>query len=206
MTQDSAKESAYEKPEHGLDPRSWVERHGDVLMGYAMLRVRDRDVAEDLVQETLLAAWKGREQYEGRGEERTWLVGILKRRILDFYRRRWWEQSATALSADEDGDRLMNQMFDEKGMWKDERPQAWADPRRTLENKEIVAHLDRCLKTLPVRLAEAFTLREMEEFEGDEICQALGVSATNLWQMIHRARVRLRRCLEKHGFGSPGKK
>ncbi|MBI1390617.1 MAG: sigma-70 family RNA polymerase sigma factor [bacterium] len=191
--------------QHELDPQRWVEIHGDVLMGYAMLRVRDRDLAEDLVQETLVAAWNARDRFEGRGKERTWLVGILKRRIFDFYRRRWREQPATALSADADGDQMMDRMFDEKGMWKDEKPQVWADPRRALDGKEFMEYLELCLKKLPARLAEAFTLREMEEVDGNEICQALGISATNLWQMIHRARAGLRRCLEKNGFGSLGK-
>lgn len=187
---------------HQLDPQRWVDNHTDVLMGYAVLRVRDHEIAEDLVQETLVAAWRGRDRFEGRGNERTWLVGILKRKIVDFYRRRWREQPVSALSSDAEGDELLGKLFDEKGMWKDEKPQAWSDPRRTLETREFMDRLHRCLATLSPRLAEVFSLREMEQVDGSEICQALGINATNLWQMMHRARTQLRLCLEKHGFGS----
>lgn len=194
----SEKESGTETP---LTPERWVEDHLDVLMGYALVRVRDRDVAEDLVQETLAGAWFAREQFKGRSNERTWLVGILKRKIVDHFRRQWRERPASEFSPDAEGDELVAAMFDEKGMWKDHRPQAWGDPGRALASKEFVDELWRCLDDIPPRLAEVFVLREMEQLSGKAVCQELKIRPTNLWQMMHRARLGLRLCLEKAGFG-----
>jgi len=71
------------EPSITRDAAPWVEAHLDVLMGYALLRVRDREAAEDLVQETLLAAWRGRDTFRGQSSERTGLIGIRKRRSVD---------------------------------------------------------------------------------------------------------------------------
>jgi RNA polymerase sigma-70 factor (ECF subfamily) len=187
-----------------FDPASWVDNHLDVLMGYAILRVRDREVAEDLVQDTLVAAWRAREDFEGRSNERTWLIGILKRKIVDYYRRRWREQAASELSPDPEGDRLIEAMFDRQGMWSQHRPQPWSDPAKAFESGEFIQQLRTCLDGLPPRLAEVFTLRELEGIEGKQICQDLGLSSTNLWQLMHRARLGLRLCLEEAGFGPNG--
>jgi RNA polymerase sigma-70 factor, ECF subfamily len=185
------------------DPESWVENHLDVLMGYAMLRVRDTELAEDLVQETLAAAWQGRDRFEGRSNERTWLIGILKHRILDHYRRCWREQPVTALSADPEGDRILDRLFDEQGMWKRPHAESRDHPRGRMEVEEFMEQMRRCLARLPPRHADAFILRELEQLDSPEICQALGVNPTNLWQLMHRARLGLRACLEKAGVGPP---
>lgn len=186
-----------------LSPERWVEDHLDVLMGYALVRVHNREVAEDLVQETLAGAWFARNQFKTRSSERTWLIGILKRKIVDHFRRQWRERPATELSPDPEGDELIAAMFDEKGMWKDHRPQAWEDPGRAMQSREFVDALWRCLGDIPPRLAQVFMLREIERMSGKEVCQELNVRPTNLWQMMHRARLGLRLCLEKAGFGPP---
>lgn len=192
------------EPASSVDPNQWVEAHLDALMGYALIRVRDRDAAEDLVQETLMAAWKGLEGFEGRSSERTWLIGILKRRIIDYYRVRWREQPASELGSDAEGDRLIESMFDRNGMWTEDRPRAWSDPRQHLESGDFALQLKACLDGLPPRLAEVFTLRELEDLDAKRVCQELGLSSTNLWQLMHRARLGLRKCLEKAGYPKGG--
>jgi RNA polymerase sigma-70 factor (ECF subfamily) len=186
---------------HFLDPPNWIDNHSDVLMGYAMLRVRNPEKAQDLVQDTLVAAWQGRDSFQGECPERTWLIGILKHKIVDAFRKNWREQPASEIQSDLEDDGLMDRMFDEKGMWKNEMPQEWNDPRQRLDTQDLLDHLNRCFKNLPTRLGEVFILRELEQWDGNRICQVLGINPTNLWQLLHRARTRLRTCLEKAGFG-----
>jgi RNA polymerase sigma-70 factor (ECF subfamily) len=176
----------------------WVDEHGDYLFRFALSRLRQREAAEDLVQETFLAALQARKRFAGASSVLTWLVGILKRKIVDHLRRKGREQPASDLAATS---QCMESLFDERGNWK-KKPGKWpADPSATLEKAEFHMILSRCLGKLPERLADAFTLREVEELDSQEVCKVLDISANNLWVMLHRARVWLRRCLEVNWFG-----
>jgi RNA polymerase sigma-70 factor (ECF subfamily) len=185
----------------GFEPDRWVDDHGDVLFRYAMPRVRDTAVAEELVQETFLAALQARGSFGGRSSERTWLVGILKHKIVDHFRRTSRERPA---SDDDFVPSAIADLYDENRYWHhDDGPTDWGPgPAEALERAEFVAQLDDCLGELPTRLAAAFTLREVEELTSEEICKVLGVTTTNLWVMLHRARAHLRRCLELHWSGT----
>jgi RNA polymerase sigma-70 factor (TIGR02943 family) len=181
------------------DPARWVDEHGDYLFRFALSRLRRREAAEDLVQETFLAALRARERFAGASSERTWLVGILKRKIVDHLRRTGREQPAGDLAA---VDRWADGLFDERGHWR-KKPGKWpADPSAALEKTEFWSIFSRCLGKLPERLANAFVLREVEELDSHEVCKVLGVSANNLWVMLHRARLGLWRCLEINWFGT----
>jgi len=184
------------------DPETWVDRHGGYLFGFAMKRLRDPALAEELVQEVLLAALQSRERFQGRSSERSWLVGILKHKIIDHFRRISRERPVENIEAWPE--ELANS-FDEGGHWRAEEgegPIDWGErPSTALQQKEFQDVLGRCLAKLSPRIAEAFTLREMDELETGEICKILGVTPTNLWVMLHRARVQLRRCLEVSWFG-----
>jgi RNA polymerase sigma-70 factor (ECF subfamily) len=176
----------------------WVDEHSDYLFRYALSRLRQREVAEDLVQETFLAAIRARERFAGASSERTWLVGILKRKIADHLRRKCHEQPVSDLSA---SDRWVEALFDERGNWR-KRPDKWPpDPSTAFEKQELWAIFAACLGKLPERLATAFTLREVEELDSQEVCKVLNVSANNLWVMLHRARLGLWRCLAVNWFG-----
>jgi RNA polymerase sigma-70 factor (ECF subfamily) len=181
------------------DAAKWVDEHGDYLFRFALSRLRRREVAEDLVQETFLAALEARERFAGASSERTWLVGILKRKLVDHLRRKNREQPAGDLAAVE---QWADNLFDERGHWR-QKPGSWpADPSAALENAEFWTIFSRCLGKLPERLANAFVLREVEELDSQEVCKALNVSANNLWVMLHRARLVLWRCLEVNWFGT----
>lgn len=181
------------------DPARWVDEYGDYLFRFALSRLRQREVAEDLVQETFLAALRARKRFAGASSERTWLVGILKRKIVDHLRRKGREQPASALAAT---DNWVESLFDERGNWK-KKPGKWpADPSEVLEKAEFQMVFSRCLGKLPERLVNAFLLREVEELDSQEVCKVLDISANNLWVMLHRARVWLRRCLEVNWFGT----
>lgn len=187
------------------DPERWLAEHGDAMFRYAMLRLRDTDQAEDVVQESFLAALAARERFSGRSSERTWLIGILKHKIIDLIRKRSRERPATELGATDDDDSAINAMFDERGHWKEHFAEWRLDPHAALDQKEFREILAQCLDTLPPRQAEAFILREMEGMKSDEVCKALDITPTNLWAMLHRARGRLQLCLDKNWFQHQGR-
>ncbi|HZS46159.1 MAG TPA: sigma-70 family RNA polymerase sigma factor [Blastocatellia bacterium] len=185
------------------DPSSWVDLHGDYLYGYALLRLRDQSAAEDAVQETLLAAIQNRSKFEGRASERTWLTGILKHKIIDQFRRAGKESTVDDIEGAEfEHSDFFRDTGEWKNHWKPEKaPVEWrATPAELVEQEEFWNIFVRCLSPLPKRIASAFTLREIDEMPSEEICKVLGISATNLWVMLHRARLHLRNCLQINWF------
>jgi len=172
---------------------TWVDRYGSYLYRFALARVQSPQVAEDLVQETFLAAVKGWDRFEQRSSGRTWLTAILKHKIVDFIRKDVRETASDRIDA------VVNTsetLFSEKGEWA-MAPRRWnIDPGRILEQKEFMAQLQQCLAELPERMARAFTLREMDGLSTPEICEILDISESNSWVILHRARMALRKCLE----------
>ncbi len=181
---------------------TWVDRHGDYLFRYALMRLRDRELAENLVQETFLAALKGRGSFGGRSSERTWMVGILKHKIIDHYRKDFRERPVTDLQTMQfDEEQTVDQFYDAIGNPR-KYPRDWMpDPQAALHSKEFWAVLHDCMAKLPKATAAAFALRELDAMGTASICKELGISATNLWVMLHRARLQLRACLETNWFG-----
>src|SRR5436190_6018487 len=186
------------------DPERWVEEHGDYLFKYALLRLRDPSKAEDIVQETFLAALKAAKSFAGRSAEKTWLVGIMKNKIGDFYRKASRETSFTDLEfyQDEESERFVTE-GPSKGAWIHELgPMEWSsNPGTSLDSQTFWNTFHDCASKLPGNISAAFCLREIDEIESKEICQMLNISENNLWVMLHRARMALRRCLETNWFG-----
>lgn len=187
------------------DPGAWVDLHGDYLFRYAKFRLRETSLAEDVVQETLLAALQAYQNFAGRGSERTWLVGILKHKITDYYRRTSRETASGQLEADASAH---DEFFRDAGEWADHwrpeyAPSDWqADPAELFRQDEFWEVFAGCLSPLPARVQSAFTMREVDGLASEEICEVLGVTVNNLWVMLHRARLHLRRCLELNWFMS----
>lgn len=166
------------------------------MFRYALMRLRDPDSAEEVVQETFLAGLKARERFSGRSTERTWLVGILKHKIVDLIRKRTRERPSHDGDASETLDTLEQDLFDKSGHWK-HGPANWlVDPDAVNQRSEFRGVFSSCLDDLPPRLANAFALRELDSATSAEICKALDITETNLWVMLHRARLKLRGCLE----------
>lgn len=185
-----------------FDPTVWVDRYGDYLFAFAFSRVRCEMRAEEIVQETLLAALASRDSFAGESSEKTWLTGILKHKIIDHFRQ---NRRAVDLTAEEAGLASYEYLFaDEtwKNHWTAETmPVEWkTTPEQALETDEFGAVLKNCLGELPERIASAFTLHEMDGFQAAEICEILQVSKDNYRVMLHRARTHLRRCLEYGWF------
>lgn len=178
---------------------AWVDQHGDCLYRYALARVRKPELAEDLVQETFLAAVRGYEKFGGRSSVRSWLCGILKHKIMDHYRKAARETSFTDLEF------LKNEFSDKfvpQGFWNhDKGPKEWSpDASEVMDRSEFWKTMRACLSKMPERVAAVFTMREMDDVPSKEICTTLGISDANLWVMLHRARMALRECLEMNWF------
>lgn len=189
------------------DPERWVDDHGDYLFKYALLRLRDESKAEDAVQETFLAALKGGKSFAGRSAEKTWLVGILKNKISDYFRKASRETPFTDLEffQDEERDGFAQEGI-LKGSWNpDSTPADWSpNPGANLDNEAFWKAFRDCAARLPKNINLAFCLREIDDTDSREVCRILNISEANLWVMLHRARMALRKCLETNWFNEPG--
>lgn len=190
-------------PAAPCDPDRWVDEHGDYLYSYAMLRLRDPAEAQDAVQETFLAALKGGRTFAGKSSERGWLLGILKHKIHDVHRRASRETSFTDVGfyqGEEETHFLGKGLH--KGTWILEfGPKEWSpEPGESLDREEFWKVFRLCLSKLPRAVCQVFLMREMDDAESRDICAALEITENNLGVMLHRARMALRRCLERHWF------
>jgi RNA polymerase sigma-70 factor, ECF subfamily len=182
-----------------------IESHRVYLLRFALAKLRDRELAEDAVQETLLAALSSAESYAGQASLRTWLTGILKFKIIDCQRRLSSDRARYAQASDEDIEKLADTewfepFFDHTGHWRT-RFGEWALPDAALEQKELFETFERCMEKLPPAAARIFFRREILGEETEEICKAEGISPANCWVILHRARVSLRECLQHNWFG-----
>ena len=171
------------------DPTEWVEAHGDYLYNYAFGQVRNRNDAEDLVQETFLAALKARDRFNGHASERTWLVSILRHKICDHFRRKCRERLSDHTDLDD------QHRFDRSILWIHETAAECISPSRRIDLNDFRASLESALQQLPPRIAQAFSMYEMDECASANICSRMNISEQNLWTMVHRARKRLRELL-----------
>ncbi|MFV1960130.1 MAG: sigma-70 family RNA polymerase sigma factor [Planctomycetota bacterium] len=190
-------------PDAAGDPARWVDEHGDALFRYAMSRLGNRSAAEDLVQETFLAALEARARFRGASAPRTWLIGVLRHKLVDHFRRAGRLdrlEASAALEHEVEG------AFDAKGRWK-QRPRRWKPqvPGGEMERKEFWQIVEKCVEGVGGRAGEAFALRVLCDLPAQEVCKVLSVEATNLWVLLHRARSGLRACLERSGLGRAGK-
>ena len=183
-------------------PAQWPARFGDELYRFALSRVSDAEMAEELVQETFLSALDGLATFRAEASERTWLFVILRRKIIDHYRRQA-RVSHIGLDQLSDGEATDAGFFvPENGHWTAQQaPASWLNADAALEQQELHEILKRCQQRLPPQQEAVFAMRFVEELSAEEICQELGLSSANYWVIVHRAKLQLRRCLEKHGLG-----
>lgn len=187
------------KSNEKISPESWVNEYGDILFRFAMRRLNSMTVAEDLVQETFLSALKSYAKFNAQSSINTWLISILKNKIIDHYRKAGRDNE----SADVDMGQDPSDSFDEKGHWITEKaPADWGtNPEKSFEQSEFMEIFKSCLSRLPAKIASIFSLREVEKVESKKICKDFNITSSNLWVMLHRARTQLRRCLELNWFG-----
>lgn len=176
-----------------LHPEDWVENYADYLYNYTIVRVNDHEIAQDLISETFLAGLKSRANFKGEAGERTWLISILKRKIIDYYRKinSIKGKAEVRLSYKDEGD---------EGDWLEERV---GDPfdktaEDTMENEELRLAILNCLETLPEKQAEIFKMKTIEEKETEEICNEFNITPSNFWVILHRARKAMAECLQRN--------
>jgi RNA polymerase sigma-70 factor (ECF subfamily) len=186
-----------------LNPEKWVDNFSDYLYTFALMRVNDEDEARDLVQDTFLSALKARNTFKGEASEKTWLVSILKRKIIDRYRRNAVRQEQS-FEESEAYKVAYGHYFTEEGFmpgdWnKQHAPKEWgAGESSRLEKNEFRKILMLCLDKLPKSWASVFTLKHIDEESSEQICKELEISPSNYWVIIHRAKLQMRECLEKN--------
>ena len=181
-----------------LNINKWIDNYADYLYNYTISRVNNSDLAKDLVQETFFAGLKSAKNFQGKATERTWLVSILKRKIIDYYRKINSKkgQAEVRMNFYDDGEN--------EGNWLEERvPQSWDNAsEKNIENEELKNQLEACINKLPEKYAMVFRMKTVQEFETEEICKELDITSSNLWVIIHRARTQLRKCMEDNWFNN----
>lgn len=179
------------------------EQHRNYLLRYATLHLRDPVLAEDAVQETLLAAIENQAQFAGKASVKTWLTSILKHKIIDLTRKCSRETSlsdAGGAEAGGDDERTFDALFNERDHWA-AGPTDWGDPERSLEQRQFWEIFELCAKLMSEPVARVFMLREVMGLTTEEICKDLQITSSNCWVMLYRARMSLRLCLENKWFG-----
>lgn len=167
------------------------------LLRFARYQLRNDDWAEDAVSETVLAALEKPQRFGGQSQLKTWLIGILKHKLIDQLRRRAREVSTA--TDDDDAADLDELLFRQDGHWR-EAPKEWGDPEHALRERQFFVVLEACVEHLPATQGRVFMMREWLELEAAEICKQMAISSTNLWVLLHRARLRLRECLQQRWF------
>ena len=173
----------------------WVDEYTADLYSWAVFKISDRETAKDLVQDTFLVAAEKMDSFKGDSSPRTWLFSILNHKIIDTYRKKDKQPVTT-------GSHILSELFDKDGSWKKEkRPQHWhEDEKHLLHNEDFLAVLAACLDALPDTWNTCVKLKYLSGKKGEEICQAVGLTASNYWQIIHRAKLQLRECIEDNWF------
>jgi RNA polymerase sigma-70 factor (TIGR02943 family) len=181
---------------HILDPEKWISLHSDYLYNYAISRINKTEISKDLVQETFFAALNAMKNFEGKASERTWLVAILKRKIIDYYRK---------INSTKGQAEVRMNFYNEgeyEGDWIEQRvPQTWGnDADKNIENSELANTLAACIASLPEKYSIVFKMKTLQGFATEDICKELDITTSNLWVIIHRARTQLRKCMEDNWF------
>ena len=179
-----------------ISPRLWVERYADGMFRFALLRVNDEEYADDIVQDTFLAALEAKDSFAGLSSEKTWLFGILKNKIMEHYRE-LKKNRKYDLSPEDDRDPCESD-FDGKGHWRS-LPFHWGiDPAKVVADKELLQTFLNCMNTLSPKFRQLYVLREIEGYDSETICSELDISTNNLWVILHRARNLLKKCIESN--------
>lgn len=180
-------------PEHQLNPNKWVNLYSDYLFNYTITRVNDREIAKDLIQDTFFAGLKSLKNFKGEASERTWLISILKRKIIDYYRKINSNKGKAEV-------RMSYIKDDQEGEWLEERveDEGYLNAEQILENSELGDAIYDCMEKLSDKQAKVFKMKTILGYETDDICNELNITASNLWVIIHRARIQMAECLEKN--------
>ncbi|MBT3647160.1 MAG: sigma-70 family RNA polymerase sigma factor [Flavobacteriales bacterium] len=181
---------------HQLHPEQWIDVFSDLLLNYALIRIKEREIAKDLVQETFLTTIRTKEQYRGEISEMNWLFLILKSRILDHYKKKKEVLESQLKGADDDED--SDDFFNSTGHWsKNGAPNEWTTDKM-VRSAEFMHVLNECKNRLNEVQNAVFTMKYIDGEDSEMICKELNISSSNYWVLVHRAKLKLRECLEKN--------
>lgn len=182
-------------PDKKLKPKTWVSKYSNYLFNYTITRVNDIEIAKDLISETYLAGLKSQDNFKGNSTERTWLVSILKHKIVDYYRK---------INSNKGKAEVRMNMFskDQEGDWLEERVADHKDstPQDNLENTELGLAIENCLEQIDEKQTQIFRMKTIQNYDTEAICNVYDITPTNLWVIIHRARKSLADCMGNTWF------
>lgn len=173
-----------------VHPEKWVDKYSDYLFNYAIVRVSDRENAKDLISETFYSALKSKDSFKGNSSERTWLISILKNKIIDYYRKINSSKGKAEISMD---------LKSKEGKWLEERvaDSNELSAQKMLENVELYDRVQQCLKKLDEKQVAIFRMKILEKIDTNSICKKFGVTPANVWVIVHRTRAYLAKCLDE---------
>ena len=178
-----------------IDPTKWVDKYSNYLFNYTISKVNDRELANDLISETFLAGLKSMKNFKGEATERTWLISILKRKIIDQYRKNNSRKGRAEVKITYNEDTNQGDWLEEKAP---DRFDKTAED--IMENEELGLAILNCMDNLTEKQAEIFKMKTIDGFDTETICKEFNITPSNLWVIIHRARTALAQCLEKNWF------
>lgn len=173
--------------------------HSIYLLKVARRLTSNDALAQDVVQDTLLAAFEKIAQFAGRSSLRTWLTSILKNRLRDAWRadKRW----VAPLIKDEDNLEDFDGLFASDGHWQSEALVHWKTPESIVSDQQFIKVLDACMAQLPAKTGQVFLMSQVLEMSTDDIVAEMNLAANHIWVLLYRARMTLKLCLEKNGQG-----
>ncbi len=181
-------------PSSKNDIISWVNLYTSDLYAFTLVKVGQKEIAEDLVQETFLSAYQSYQKFEGKSAPKTWLFSILKHKIADHFRSKYKKSIEPSSS-------LTRNYFDENDRWKEEcKPVKWPGEKDLPDDPEFKKALNHCMDMLPQKWSSVVRLKFLEEHDSPSVCSTLEITSSNFWQIIHRAKLQLRNCLEIKWF------
>lgn len=183
-------------PNHIIEPNKWIDRYSDYLYNYTITRVNDKEIALDIIQDTFFAGLKSMKNFKGEASERTWLISILKRKIIDHYRKINSKKGKAEVRMSYKSD------LDSEGDWLEEQVHDYSEnnAEESLINEELGSAILNCLSKLPKKQAQVFKMKTIQGYDTEIICNELNITASNLWVIIHRARTAMAICLKDNWF------
>jgi RNA polymerase sigma-70 factor (TIGR02943 family) len=194
----SKKQSNYltleNNPEKIKTIASWVNLYSDSLYNWALSKTKSKELSEDLVQDTFISCFKSFDSFENRSNPKTWLIAILNNKIIDHFRK---NSRMSFISSENNSEQLSNNQFNKNNFWIDnDIVDFWKDEESLIDNVKFEEHLKNCMNDLPEKWNLALTYKYLSDKKAPEICQELEISTTNYWQIVHRAKLLLKKCVE----------
>ena len=187
---------AVEENNKVLNPQKWVSNYADLLYGFTFTRVRSKDLAEDLIQDTFISALKSKDNFKGGSSESTWLISILRNKIIDYYRKSSTKNEVSMVEDD-------SFFEDDDGSWKKSKmPEPWEGQEETLDVDLFNSQLRNCVSHLPAKNMSVFTLKYLDGESTEDLCKELDITSSNYWVIMHRTKLLLRKCLQKSGMNN----